>query len=100
MSDLDDTDLAASEGESDVLDGNALGGTLAMLFGGDMTESPGRCAHCGTISMMGELVAYVRGPGSVLRCPTCDGVVIRVVETPDATYLDARGVAYLRFERR
>jgi phage FluMu protein Com len=83
-----------------ILDGNAVAGVLEAAFGSDMTVIPGRCAHCGTISMVAELRAYVRAPGAVLRCPTCDGVVVRVVEAPDATYIDMRGVAYLRFERR
>ncbi len=49
--------------------------------------------------MVGAMRAYVRAPGMVLRCPACDGIVLRVVETPDSTYVDLRGVAYLRFER-
>jgi hypothetical protein len=36
----------------------------------------------------------------VLRCPNCHGVILRVVETTTATYVDARGAAYLVFERR
>jgi phage FluMu protein Com len=83
-----------------VLDGNAIAGTLAAAIGADLTVVPGRCAHCGAVTVIGELRAYVRAPGSVLRCPTCDGVVLRVVETADATYIDVRGAAYLRFERR
>jgi len=83
-----------------IVDGNALGGVLAGLFGADVTAMPGRCAHCGTVSAIAELRAFVRAPGNVLRCPTCSGVVLRIVETPDATYLDARGAAYLRFPRR
>ena len=82
------------------LDGNALAGMLEAMFGTDMTAIPGRCAHCGTINMVGAMRAYMGGPGAVLRCPTCDGVVLRVVETAEATYVDARGAAYLRFERR
>jgi Family of unknown function (DUF6510) len=81
------------------LDANALAGTLEMLFGADMTAVPGRCAHCGTTHMVGAMRAYMRAPGAVLRCPTCDGVVLRVVQTTEATYVDARGVAYLRFAR-
>ena len=50
--------------------------------------------------MIAELRAYVRSPGTVLRCPVCEGVVLRIVETDEATYVDARGAAYLRFERR
>jgi len=82
------------------LDGNALAGMLEAMFGTDMTAIPGRCAHCGTINMVGAMRAYMGGPGAVLRCPACDGVVLRVVETAEATYVDARGAAYLRFERR
>ena len=83
-----------------MVDGNAAAGVLAALFGGDITAVPGRCTHCGHVHMIGELNAYVRGPGTVLRCPDCHGVVLRVVETPEATYVDARGAAYLVFERR
>jgi len=82
------------------LDGNALAGRLEALFGGDMTATPGRCAHCGTVNMVGAMRVYMGGPGAVLRCPTCDEVVLRVVETVEATYVDARGAAYLRIERR
>jgi hypothetical protein len=82
------------------LDGNALAGMLESMFGGDMTAVPGRCAHCAPINMVGAMRAYMGGPGAVLRCPACDEVVLRVVETGEATYVDARGIAYLRFERR
>lgn len=83
-----------------VLDGNAVAGALAALFGADMTTTPERCAHCGTVSTMAELRAFVRAPGTVLRCPTCACVVMRIVETPGATLVDIRGAAYLRFDRR
>jgi hypothetical protein len=95
MSDVHADDLAIDQ----VLDGNAVAGTLETLFGADMTAVPQRCAHCGTVSMVGQLRAYLRGPGSVLRCPTCEGIVLRIVETAEATYIDARGAAYLRIER-
>lgn len=83
-----------------MVDGNAIAGVLEAVFGGDVTVIPGRCAHCGAINAIGALHAYVRGPGAVLRCPSCNGVVLRAVETGEATYVDARGAAYLRFERR
>jgi hypothetical protein len=82
------------------LDGNALAGTLEALFGVDMTMVPGRCAHCGTRNMVGAMRAYTHAPGAIVRCPACDGVVLRIVETVDATYVDARGAAYLRFGPR
>lgn len=83
-----------------VLDGNAIAGTLEAIFGGDMTSMPGRCASCGTVNAVGAMRAYMRGPGTVLRCPACDEVILRVVETVDATYVDVRGAAFLRFDRR
>lgn len=84
----------------DVLDGNAAAGSLAAAFGSDLTMIPGKCAHCGAVHVIAQLRAYVRAPGTVLRCPICDGIVVRIVETDEATYVDVRGAAYLRFERR
>jgi len=82
-----------------MVDGNAVAGALAAVFGDDVTILPGQCAHCGTVSVVGVLHAYVRGPGIVLRCPVCKGVVLRMVQRLDATYVDVRGATYLRFER-
>ena len=81
------------------VDGSAVGGLLAAVFGAEMTGTPGQCAHCRTVSIVGTMRAYVRGPGVVLRCPACAGVVIRIVETPTATIVDVSGIARLRFER-
>jgi hypothetical protein len=81
------------------VDGNAVGGLLAAVFAADVTASPGECASCHTVSVVGTLRAYVRGPGVVLRCPACAEVVIRIVETPTATLVDVRGAAYLRLPR-
>jgi Zn finger protein HypA/HybF involved in hydrogenase expression len=93
---MDDTRPVMDE---HVLDGNVAGGVLGAVLGVELTAAPGKCAHCGTVSMVGAMRAYVRAPGTVLRCPTCEGVVLRIVETDDATYLDLRGVVYLRITR-
>ena len=82
-----------------MVDGNAVAGLLQRLFGGDITALPGRCAHCHTVNFVGAMHAYVRAPGTVIRCPACGQVVLRIVETNRATYVDARGAAYLVFER-
>ncbi len=78
-----------------VLDGNAAGGLLAAAYGADVTSWRGRCVHCGTISVVATLRVYVGGPGTVLRCPVCAGVVIRIAETPTGLRLDERGMAEL-----
>ena len=79
-----------------MVDGNAVAGQLQQIFGRDMTMAVARCAECATDAMMGALMAFIRGPGVVLRCPACQAPIARIVETPAATYLEARGAAYLR----
>jgi hypothetical protein len=82
-----------------MLDANAVAGALAEIFGVEMTAAPTECASCGNEGAIGTLLAYVEGPGIVLRCSACENVVLRVVQTPEATYLDARGAVYLRLAR-
>jgi hypothetical protein len=82
-----------------VLDGNAIAGLLVAAFGSEMTAVPGECAHCGRVHLVGSMRAYVRAPGTVLRCPTCSEVILRIVQTPSAILVDARGAAWLRLER-
>jgi hypothetical protein len=89
----------AIETDEAVLDGNAVAGVLAAAFGLEMTAVPGRCAHCHTVSVIGQLRAWTRAPGIVLRCPVCSGVVLRIVETPTAILVDTSGAAWLRFDR-
>jgi hypothetical protein len=57
------------------LDGNAVGGILLEVFGGEMTAAKGCCAACGSVSAMATLVVFRSGPGDVLRCPACSTVV-------------------------
>lgn len=78
------------------VDGNAVGGLLAAIFGVDVTSSHGQCVTCHTVSMVGTMRAYTRGPGIVLRCPACAEIMLRVVETPRGTLVDVRGAAYIR----
>ena len=81
------------------LDGNAVAGMLQELFARDMTAVPAECAHCGGRAEMGRLLAYTHGPGITLRCPFCQGVILRIALTDDWVYFDARGAAFVRFER-
>jgi hypothetical protein len=83
-----------------MLDGNAVAGLLREVFALEMTACPAKCAHCGAVGALGTLLAFTQAPGVVLRCPACEQVVLRIVETADAIYLEARGAAYVRLERR
>jgi uncharacterized protein DUF6510 len=82
-----------------MLDANATAGLLQEIFGTEMTASPTECANCGNEGEIGELLAFTQGPGIILRCSTCENVVLRIVQTPEAIYLDARGAVYLRLAR-
>ena len=82
-----------------MLDANAAAGILNEIFGVEMTASPTECANCGNEGEIGELLAFTRGPGIILRCVKCEHVILRIVQTPDAVYLDARGAVYLRLNK-
>jgi hypothetical protein len=82
-----------------MLDGNVMAGMFFEMFGVEMTAEPTECAHCGTEHVLGALMVFNQAPGIILRCPACEQVMVRIVRTPDALYVDARGAAYLRIAR-
>ena len=77
------------------VDGSAVGGLLAAVFGREATAIAEQCAHCGTVSMIATMRVYLRGPGVVIRCPACTDVVIRIVETPAGYRVDTAGATHL-----
>jgi hypothetical protein len=81
------------------LDANAVAGMLEAIFGADMTVAETKCAACGREGEVGTLLAYTLAPGVVLRCPACSAVMLRMVETPGGTLVEAKGLAYLRIAR-
>jgi hypothetical protein len=82
-----------------MVDANAVGGLLQEIFGEDLTAAPAECAHCGNVAEVGTLLAFTQAPGVVLRCSACEQVMLRIVQTPEATLLDARGAVYIRLPR-
>jgi hypothetical protein len=82
--------------EATYLDGNAAAGALSELFAVDITAAIARCDGCGQTGVFADTRLYVNAPGLVARCPTCDAVLLRVVTTPTDTYVDLRGLTYLR----
>ncbi len=79
-----------------MLDGNAAGGLLNEIFSMEMTTSPAQCNHCGTQGELGSLRSFMHGSDAVLRCPVFNSIVMRIVQAPEAIYLDMRGATYLR----
>jgi hypothetical protein len=81
------------------LDANAIAGMLEELFGADMTTADSKCDACGREGQVGTLLAFTHAPGVILRCPACTAVMLRMVETPRGTLLEAKGLAFIRVAR-
>jgi ribosomal protein S27AE len=79
----------------EALDGNAIAGTLYAVFGAEMTTAVGVCASCGARRQLAEVRAYLRGPGVVARCPSCDAVLMALAEIRGVTCVDLRGLRSL-----
>jgi len=92
-------EIGFDPGRDLMLDANSAAGILQEIFGVEMTAAPTECASCGNEAAVGTLLAFSHGPGIVLRCSACENVVLRIVQTPAATYLDARGAVYLQLAR-
>ncbi|QHV98724.1 DUF6510 family protein [Spirosoma endbachense] len=74
------------------LDGNAVAGELQMLLNLDVTVLQMTCSHCHKEGIFANLLAYVRGPGLVLRCPTCEGLILQLVKAPSGAILTVEGI--------
>jgi Family of unknown function (DUF6510) len=81
------------------LDGNAAAGPLADFLAFDITAAIGRCAGCLGDMAMAQTRLYSEGPGMVLRCPSCDHVMLRLATSADRSWLDMTGVASLQIDR-
>ena len=79
----------------DALDGNAIGGLLLEVFGAEMTTATGVCDHCGATALVAELVVYLQAPGTVVRCRSCESVLMVVVDVRGTKCIDLRGLATL-----
>ena len=77
------------------LDGNAAGGALRDVFAHEMTAALATCSGCGGVGPVGALLEYGQPMGIVLRCPTCDTPVLRIVRTPGFLRLDLSGLRLL-----
>ena len=81
------------------LDGNAAGGILGEVFAFEMTSAKTACVHCGATGELGAQMAYVTEIGTVVRCSSCEGALIRIVHQPDGPqryWLDLKGIHYLQ----
>ena len=77
------------------LDGNAVGGLLGEVFVEEMTVARSTCGSCGDVREVGALALYVHAPGAVVRCPSCDAVLLRVARGERRIWLELQGVSCL-----
>ena len=73
------------------LDGNAAAGLLSEVFGRDVTTAVGTCDGCGSAEAVGAIHVYLAA-GTVLRCPHCEAVVMKVVTDGERFWVDVRGL--------
>ncbi len=91
---LDDADAAPDDADA-ALDGNAIAGLLASVFGADMTMAVGTCGSCGAVSVVAELAVYLSELGAVVRCRSCESVLMVFVSVREVVCVDLMGLASL-----
>ena len=84
------------ETDDRTLDGNAAGGLLAAIFPYEMTSVLVACSGCGKERPAAALRVYASTMGTVIRCPGCDTVLIRVTQIHSQYWLDLSGARRLR----
>jgi hypothetical protein len=57
----------------------------------DVTTAVGTCGHCGARQPLATVRVYAAGPGTVLRCSSCESVVIRFARIRGRLTLDMSG---------
>ena len=82
------------------LDGNAIAGELTEIFAADLTTATATCVGCGKTGVVATAEVYGTRMGTVLRCPGCDSVLLRVVHARGEICLEMRGVSALRIAAR
>lgn len=79
------------------LDGNAIGGLLREIFTVEMTAAEATCAGCGAVNPVGRVQVYIHAPGTVVRCPACDSVLMRIVHGRGKYWVDMSGTRCIEF---
>ena len=93
---VDDADAAGVPDDADAaLDGNAIAGLMADVFGTEMTTAVGTCGSCGAVSLVAELAVYLTELGAVVRCRSCQSVLMVFVSVREVVCVDLMGLASL-----
>ncbi|WP_136055989.1 DUF6510 family protein [Microbacterium sp. K24] len=77
------------------LDGNVLAGPIGDLLSFEPTTARGECAGCGDVAALAQAAVYGHPMGYVVRCRSCDDVLMVVVERGGRTMLRMPGLRRL-----
>lgn len=80
------------------VDGNAVAGALALVFGRDVTAAETVCSECGNRHPVATTHVYLRCPGMVIRCPNCGATEMIVTEIRGRLGLHVRSVATIHMQ--
>lgn len=78
------------------LDGNVLAGVIGALFPFEPTTARGQCDTCDDIAVLAQAAVYAHPMGFVVRCRSCDGVLMVVVDRDGRITSSQRGLRWLR----
>lgn len=74
------------------VDGNAIIGALSLALGADTGHADLVCAACGHEHRVAETHVHLRCPGIVIRCPSCNGAEIVLVEIEHRFVVTINGI--------
>jgi hypothetical protein len=77
------------------LDGNAVAGELAEVFGTEMTTFTATCGSCGQVGPMAEVAVYSVDMGIVIRCRACSALLAVITRIRGISCVDLMGLAAL-----
>jgi uncharacterized Zn finger protein len=60
-----------------------------------MTAAESVCGNCGAARQVAELAVYAQAPGTVVRCRSCESVLMVFVKIHDRTCVDLLGLSAL-----
>jgi Family of unknown function (DUF6510) len=79
----------------EALDGNAVAGDLAEVFGTEMTVFTATCGSCGAAGPVAELAVYDVEMGIVIRCRHCTALLVVITQFRGMSCVDLTGLAAL-----
>jgi Zn finger protein HypA/HybF involved in hydrogenase expression len=68
---------------------------LREIFAMEVTNAEETCRGCGTVNEMGRVEVYIHAPGTVIRCPACHNVLMRIVHGRGRYWVDMSGMRTL-----